>query len=1572
MATKMSFGNTATAICAAVAAAIATSATFSASAATLTHRWSFTSGLTDSVGTKHGVVRKQNGNNNTGHTDGGNVTFSNGEAVLAGGTSAGYVDLGTGLMDSDDATIEIWMTRHEDGGWQYMFAYGICDVSDPGFFTCSYAYGASNDNDRMARPEFTMRLNNSTIYEHNHNYGQFGPIIPDVKYHVSLTFKKNGSDTAVRWVIRNAISGAIVHEKTVTATGWTATATTATWGLTLGHDPWLNGAQDCPSEFDEVRIWNGVLNDDQIAANIVAGPDTFPVGGRDTSTAATGFDIAAGSTFTIGKSGMHWTAGTVSVGVGASIVFDTANYDGVVMKFSTGGFSVPSGSVLDYVQLTDSDDYVASMEDANTVLVRLKSTVPHTSTWVGGQPQSAADLADPHNWESVFADGTEDYAVPGSNTTVVIPATSLKYFSIPDGVTLNWGRVILGGHTPTKRGKYAANPNVFSKNTWIDRAISEYTGVVDKEISDLYRTTSAGNSPSDLGNNAILRYDGWVHVPASKAGFWKLTCSFDDVFSFALDGDLIIALQTYRYARTSGFYVSEGWHRFTCLAGDTGGGYGAQQTLGSMRYPFVISVNGGSEIAFDSSNFTFGSDSDAVTLTRDCDWRALGEIDVSSGLTIDLNGHNLAVTDIGRSTLGASIVNTSADAAALYVVSPVSTSQAQASGIASVPIVQYGAKSAIWSGAANDGNPLTPGNWSVTSGAGMAIPGGLPDATTAATIAGANVNMQVPSGSAFQCASLNIVDCTFTADCDWRGLSVTPSITGTADLNGHDLRLNHLSAGGGAALANSGTGISAVKFTADNSTDIFEASHYIDGVANLVTADKARVVIEKGDSSAWNLSAFNVDGISGGYLEGVVSGGSLTSSGSAVTIGANGYGELTLDGGDVTFEKGLNLPGDRAATGIVNVKSGNLTSTGYVDFGGTGGKESRIVQSGGTVTLSGSSWFGRFNGGPAIYELGAGTFSQTGGSLHLGQIGGGVCHFNQSGGEANITSGNFTLAYNTNSKGTYNQTGGTLTSSLTINIGGDGSVNGTGGTGEFDIGSTVNANAGVNVGGGRTGTGHLVLNDGGVLTTSYIKKGAGTAKATFAGGKIVAKDASNASTFISGIGDVIYAAGGLTVDTAGYSVSMTNNTASASLAGSVLVKQGAGTLTVDALPPVRNVSIDAGTLKLLSDGAGHPSVNAESGNEYTAAPSTAVLWNDYLLHRWNFNGHCYDLIGTNNVVFKGTGTYSYESSNTELKIPGGARGTGWLDCGSNIIPAELGDTPFTIEMWVKVHTRHNWDQWFAFGNSSNPAGTGGALTGLIFAPKSGSGNYPSFRAVGARTSNNVAVGSGNLTENKEYHVAAVVTPTGGSTATVTLYIEDPSGEEEIRVKSENVTNWSTATIVQDNFWLGHSHWGDQDAAASYNEVRVWAAALSQAQVEANGTLGANTLPVLSDRSAIGVTKQIDIASGATLDLGGHTLALPVISGNGTISGGTLNANEIRLNVGDCLTVAGGTLNIEGAKVNLLDPENLATPFWFIKTTNGGRIVGTPVAEPELPSPWKVSVSSSGAKLMKSGFSIHLR
>ena len=1208
----------------------------------IAHRWSFNGttdaeNLTDSIG---GVVgKKKYKTSNTTTVDGGTVNWSNGKAVLEGGGGKGFLNLGQGVLGTGNAvTLELWVTKDENVGaaWGYFFSYNKPDTKN--LFTLSSNHGSSSSNDRNM---IQTALNGTAFAD-----GELTYLPKGETYHYALTLQANGNGgTIMRWMAHDAATGRLVGDVTKTAPSWTLAANASDWSLTLGCNPWINSTYNNPSSYDEVRVWNGVLGDEQLKVNAMTGPDASPDAAM---TSSDGFTLATNATFHVNSD--YTTAGTVILGEGSKLQFN-----GPAVFTALGGISIPAGDLADYV------------------------------------------VAD----------------------------------------------------------------------------------------TSLYN---------------VIAQDGVITV-TSKAG------------------------------------------------------------------------------------------------------------------------------------------------------------------------------SASWTGAGRAGDVTDPNNWDCRDGFDNAMPGELPSAATAVTVSGTGINLQAPMGTTLQCASFTIRNCTLAADCDWCGLPVTPSINGTVDLNGHDLRLNRLSAVAGSALSNGGNGVSGVVF--DATAGNYNESAYVDGVTNLGTSENARIVILRSDDDS--VSSLNIGNTVGVWTEVRLTNGTFSAISDNTTIGKNAgargslaitYGaDVTL--GDASSWKGVTIASGTAG-GRLDIMGGKLTTLGWVDVGWSGNTEAKIRLCGGEHISNCSLEVGRGNGGTGYYEMSGGTFSAIGGHLHVGQVGGSTGYFSQSGGEANVTGGNFSIAYNTNSRGTYNQTGGTLTSSLTINIGGDGSVNGTGGTGEFDIGSTVNANAGVNVGGGRTGTGHLVLNDGGVLTTSYIKKGAGTAHATFAGGKIVAKDANNAATFISGIGDVKYADGGLTVDTAGHNVSMTNNTVSDVWGDSALVKQGAGTLTVDALPPVDAVKVEAGTLRLSADGAALPVVNAASGNIYVDAPSQKLLANNYLLHRWGFNGHGNDLVGTNHATFNGTAAATYQNGDTEIKIPGGARGTAWIDCGSNIIPAELGDTPFTIEMWVKVHTRHNWDQWFALGNSSNPAGTAGCLTGLIFAPKSGAGNYPSFRAVGARTSNNVAVGSGNLTENKEYHVAAVVTPTGGSTATVTLYIEDPSGEEAIRVKSENVTNWSTATIVQDNFWLGHSHWNDNDAAASYNEVRVWAAAFSQAQVQANGTLGANTLPVLSDRSAIGVTKQIDIASGATLDLGGHTLTQSVISGNGTISGGTLNANEIRLNVGDCLTVAGGTFNIEGAKVNLLDPEHLATPFWFIKTTNGGRIVGTPVAEPELPSPWKVSVSSSGAKLMKRGFSIHLR
>ncbi len=73
----------------------------------------------------------------------------------------------------------------------------------------------------------------------------------------------------------------------------------------------------------------------------------------------------------------------------------------------------------------------------------------------------------------------------------------------------------------------------------------------------------------------------------------------------------------------------------------------------------------------------------------------------------------------------------------------------------------------------------------------------------------------------------------------------------------------------------------------------------------------------------------------------------------------------------------------------------------------------------------------------------------------------------------------------------------------------------------------------------------------------------------------------------------------------------------------------------------------------------------------------------------------------------------------------------------------------------------------------------------------------------------------------------------------------------------------TVTIVQNNFWIGHSHWGDWDAMADYNELRVWSAALSERQLRINNAMGPDVVP----------------AKGA-LDLTGAKLEIPNFAPHG--------------------------------------------------------------------------------------------
>ncbi|MBO4709663.1 MAG: C10 family peptidase, partial [Kiritimatiellae bacterium] len=223
----------------------------------------------------------------------------------------------------------------------------------------------------------------------------------------------------------------------------------------------------------------------------------------------------------------------------------------------------------------------------------------------------------------------------------------------------------VGGHTATRRGRitYSQRDGMATTNIeWPKIPPSSYSDDGEHEVAELNRAVGAGNAP-DFLQHSQLRYDGWVEVTEDQTGWWTISQKFDDYFLFAIDGDFAIFNHTYNTLATSRVRVTEGWHRFTVICGDTYGSWGAEYVFGDMKVPFTVSVNGGDEMAFTPDNFTFGSDSGVVTLTENADWTAGGSQSsatvLSPGTVIDLNGHTLTVAGLAVDGIGGAVVTNS-------------------------------------------------------------------------------------------------------------------------------------------------------------------------------------------------------------------------------------------------------------------------------------------------------------------------------------------------------------------------------------------------------------------------------------------------------------------------------------------------------------------------------------------------------------------------------------------------------------------------------------------------------------------------------------------------------------------------------------------------------------------------------------------------------------------------------------------------------------------------------------------------------------------------------------------------
>ena len=240
------------ALFACVAAVVAASAAISASGAELTHRWSFNGNWSDSVGGADAVKR-------------GSYVSLYGNRVHMGYGScshgSGYVDLGTNMLDTTAATIEIWARHDGVQNWSRIFDYGADNTH---YFYAGWTYGTNLARERV---EFYNSANaDKTCADDSLGKYEIG-----VDYHVAVTFKNNGDGTTdIRWQKRDAKTGSLLGTGTMTAANGIHTFVNPV--LYLGHSQYTSD-KDALAAYDEVRLWRGVLTEAQLEASAAAGPD---------------------------------------------------------------------------------------------------------------------------------------------------------------------------------------------------------------------------------------------------------------------------------------------------------------------------------------------------------------------------------------------------------------------------------------------------------------------------------------------------------------------------------------------------------------------------------------------------------------------------------------------------------------------------------------------------------------------------------------------------------------------------------------------------------------------------------------------------------------------------------------------------------------------------------------------------------------------------------------------------------------------------------------------------------------------------------------------------------------------------------------------------------------------------------------------------------------------------------------------------------------------------------------------------------------------------------------------------
>ena len=213
----------------------------------LIHRWSFSGDLTDSIGGRDA------------RAEGGEISFKKGEVVIT--PQSGYVNLGENVIipsKDGELTIEIWATQYSINNWSRVFA--IPDNWGDNDFYWSWNWGTQPNKWQWKVAGFGCW--NKTIGD---------GLRPGVEHYFSVKYYKNaeGCPAFTVFVFRG---GNYYWGRNEPLSGQLFASHRAFW---LGKSACGNDSQ-ADASYNEVRIWNRALADEEIKLSAKTGPDKVP------------------------------------------------------------------------------------------------------------------------------------------------------------------------------------------------------------------------------------------------------------------------------------------------------------------------------------------------------------------------------------------------------------------------------------------------------------------------------------------------------------------------------------------------------------------------------------------------------------------------------------------------------------------------------------------------------------------------------------------------------------------------------------------------------------------------------------------------------------------------------------------------------------------------------------------------------------------------------------------------------------------------------------------------------------------------------------------------------------------------------------------------------------------------------------------------------------------------------------------------------------------------------------------------------------------------------------------------